>query len=230
MPKYYFYKMTVDNRGAPCVQSRLLSLAICKPEIRRCAQAGDWIFGFGANYFQTDGHSFPGNPLVFAARVTGKADGAAYYTNPAYSERRDCIYELRAGRFARRVDALYHDRPGDLPHDLGEYPHYPKSTVLLSDDFRYFPNGGMLDYKARVPPMADAIANVHRGHRVAHPGTQLATYFDELRRWLWGKFPEAMIEADGAKPGGAPVRRIADDCPPVVRRPKATPKLKRLDC
>lgn len=34
MPKIYFYKLTADNGGAPCVQDGLLSLAICKPMIR----------------------------------------------------------------------------------------------------------------------------------------------------------------------------------------------------
>ncbi len=43
----YVYKMTADNGGAPCVHRRLLSLAICKPKIRKAANRGDLIFGFG---------------------------------------------------------------------------------------------------------------------------------------------------------------------------------------
>ena len=41
MPRIYFYKLTTDNGGAPCVQDNLLSLAICKPMIRMAAQVGD---------------------------------------------------------------------------------------------------------------------------------------------------------------------------------------------
>jgi len=38
MPKIYFYKLTCDDGGAPCVQDGLLSLAICKPMIRSTAE------------------------------------------------------------------------------------------------------------------------------------------------------------------------------------------------
>lgn len=40
--------MTVDNNGAPCVIKGKLTLAICKPIIRKYCQAGDLIFGFGS--------------------------------------------------------------------------------------------------------------------------------------------------------------------------------------
>jgi hypothetical protein len=33
-----FYKLTADNGGAPCVRYGLLSLAICKPMIRKTAR------------------------------------------------------------------------------------------------------------------------------------------------------------------------------------------------
>ena len=47
--KVYVYKLTVDNGGAPCVVSGRLSLAICKPIIRKVALEGSWIFGFAAD-------------------------------------------------------------------------------------------------------------------------------------------------------------------------------------
>ena len=50
-PKIYVYKMVADNGGAPCVWRGLLSLAICKPEIRKGAQNGDLIFGFGGSHY-----------------------------------------------------------------------------------------------------------------------------------------------------------------------------------
>jgi len=49
MSQIYFYKLTVDDGGAPCAERGLLSLAICKPMIRRTAQKGDLIFGFAGN-------------------------------------------------------------------------------------------------------------------------------------------------------------------------------------
>ena len=49
MHNIYFYKLTADNGGAPCVRYGLLSLAICKPMIRKTAKEGDLVFGFAAN-------------------------------------------------------------------------------------------------------------------------------------------------------------------------------------
>lgn len=66
MPRFFFYKLTVDNDGAPCVVDGLLSLAICKPMIRRTAFPGDLIFGFAANSLHAD------NRLIYIARVTEK--------------------------------------------------------------------------------------------------------------------------------------------------------------
>ncbi len=46
IPKFYLYKMTVDDGGAPCVQDGVLTLAICKPTIRRVAPEGSFSIGF----------------------------------------------------------------------------------------------------------------------------------------------------------------------------------------
>ena len=43
--KVYVYKIVVHNGGTPCVHDMQLSLAICKPAIRRAAQPGDLIYG-----------------------------------------------------------------------------------------------------------------------------------------------------------------------------------------
>jgi hypothetical protein len=232
MPKIYYYKMSVDNGGAPCVQDRLLSLAICKPEIRRCAQVGDWILGFGANSFQAAGRLHRGNPLVYVARVTGKERGETYYTEITHRDRADCIYEQRAGRFRRRAGALYHDRPESLPHDLGEYPYYPKSAVLLSNDFRYFAGGGTTEYGNRLPNLIDAVQGIGRGHRVAHPGTQLSVELIELQRWLWREFTESVNLGEPNELAAASRRRGSTTCR-VLPKSAAVPitrKVGRVDC
>jgi hypothetical protein len=41
--RVYFYKLVVDDGGAPCVQNGLLSLAICKPQIRKTASVAAWF-------------------------------------------------------------------------------------------------------------------------------------------------------------------------------------------
>lgn len=159
--RIYFYKLTTDNGGAPHVRDGLLSLAICKPMIRRTANVGDLILGFAADSLHAD------NRLVYVARVTGKVGGGDYYTRP-YAERGDCIYERRDEHFVWRDGARYHG-PADLIHDLGDHPEYPRANVLLSDEFSYFGGQGSADYKVRHPAVGDAVEHLGRGHRVEHP-------------------------------------------------------------
>jgi hypothetical protein len=83
-PKIYVYKMVADNGGAPCVWRGLLSLAICKPMIRKSAQEGDLIFGFG-------GKSRYKETLIYIAKVTTKPKLGEYYQEPKHSKRPDCI-------------------------------------------------------------------------------------------------------------------------------------------
>ena len=65
-PTIYFYKMTVDNGGAPYASEKLLSLAICKPMIRSTARERNWIFGFGGKNY--------GEKLVYVAIVTERLE------------------------------------------------------------------------------------------------------------------------------------------------------------
>lgn len=160
MNRIYFYKMTVDNGGAPHATDDLLSLAICKPVMRRTASPGDLILGFAANALRDD------NALIYAARVTEKLDGRDYYSSK-HAGRGDCIYEWRGDEFVRRAGARYHEEP-DLPHDLGHGPAYQNSSVLLCDDFAYFGRNASDDYKARYPVIEAAVRALGRGHRVEH--------------------------------------------------------------
>jgi Nucleotide modification associated domain 2 len=72
----YLYKMTHDNGGAPCVSHGMLSLAICKPVIRRTATPdNDFILGFAGNGLP------PAGRLVYAMRVTDKKCWCDYAIN-----------------------------------------------------------------------------------------------------------------------------------------------------
>jgi hypothetical protein len=174
--KVYFYKLTWDDGGAPCVQDGLLSLAICKPMIRHTAEPGDLIFGFAANSLHAD------NRLLYIARVTDKVCNGDYYVKERFARRGDCIYERRDGRFFWRQGALHHG-PRHLAHDLGEYPGYPKADVLLSEDFRYFGADGSAGYKSRYPLIKDAVEGLGRGHRIHHDEglrSQLLAFQEEV--------------------------------------------------
>jgi len=177
MPRIYFYKLTGDDGGAPCMHDGLLSLAICKPVIRRTAQQGDVIIGFAANSLNKDNH------LIYIARVTTKLCNGDYYKDALYCQRGDCIYTFQGDCFVWKPGALHHG-PGDLPHDIGLHPDYARANILLSTDFRYFGGAGSDEYKYRYPLVCEAVSCLGRGHRVEHT----AHLRDELLRmidWVW---------------------------------------------
>jgi hypothetical protein len=192
VPKIYFYKLTADNGGAPCVPDGLLSLAICKPMIRSTAKVGDVIFGFAASSLHRD------NRLIYIARVTKKICHGEYYRERRYTNRSDRIYEWRQGKFAWRRGALHHG-PKDLCHDLGQPPNYAKANVLLSTDFRYFGASGTADYKARFPRMRKAVEQLGRGHRVTHDEV-LCKQMLALKRWIWAKNPKKVAGEPTSSP------------------------------
>lgn len=194
MPRLYFYKLTVDDGGAPCVQDGLLSLAICKPMIRTTAQPGDFIFGFAANSLYLD------NRLIYLALVTSKVYD--YYEADQYLGRGDCIYKRYEGRFSWRSGARYHGRFRDLEHDLGRGPDYSRACVLLSTDFRYYGDNGPAEYKTRYPLINDAVERLGQGHRIHHKEL-LRQQLLELKGEVWRATPRGYIgqTTSGPRPG-----------------------------
>ena len=177
MPRIYFYKLTADNGGAPCVRDMLLSLAICKPMIRSTAEPEDLIFGFAANSLHDD------NRLIYIAQVWRKIRDGDYYRETRFRNRADRVYEWRSDRFAWCSGALHHG-PEDLFHDLGRPPHYKKANVLLSRDFRYFGGDGTNGYKSHFPLVKRAVEQLGRGHRVRH-AEQLRAQLLALKEQVW---------------------------------------------
>lgn len=192
MARIYFYKLTADNGGAPCVQDGLLSLAICKPMIRNTARLGDLIFGFAANSLHAD------NRLLYVARVTNKLPDGRYYTTARYVLREDCIYERRGDRFLWRQGALHHG-PRDLVHDLGPYPGYLRANVLLSEDFRYLGKNGNADYKLWYPCIKDAVERLGQGHRVRHD-ERLRNELEALVQEIWNGSRRKVLGKRTSKP------------------------------
>lgn len=186
----YFYKMTCDNGGAPCVADGLLSLAICKPALRKTAKPGDLVVGFTAQSLN------PHHLLVYLARVTEKLPSGRYYQDAQYRNRPDCVYEFvdvpGHGRQLRyRAGKLYHSA-NDLAHDCGRPPAYERALVLLSDDFRYFGCTASDEYKRRFPIIADAVGKLGRGHRVNHS--------PELHEALWALWEEERANMQAEMP------------------------------
>jgi len=200
-PNIYVYKMTTDNGGAPCVHRGLLSLAICKPSIRRRARVGDVVCGFGGRRFA--------KRLIYVARVSAKVEGGKYYANDEFARRPDCIYRATSAGLAKlKSNAQFHnDRSApQLDHDVG--PGFERADVLLSDDFRYFGANGATDYQIAHPRIAELIDQLGRGHRVNfHPAVEQDLL--KLMEDLWRVFPR---KKNGTPSDGDRSRRCNTGC------------------
>ena len=162
--KIYFYKMIVDNGGAPCVQDGLLSLAICKPQIRSTIDTKDFIIGFGSNALN--------NKLIYIAKITDKLLDGEYYKQEKYFYRDDCLYSFDGQQYSRREDKKYHIS-NNTPNDEGN------DIVLLSDNYRYFGKKSNDDYKNKYPILTKIINSLKQGHRLNH-NTELFKKLSQL--------------------------------------------------
>ncbi len=198
MGSIYFYKMTSDSGAAPCVDNGTLSLAICKPSIRRTAQDGDIIFGFGGQAL--------GEKLIYAARVAKViADGHYYDSGSAFEGRVDCIYRWTGTELVFRDGSKVHG-PENLNHDVGPVgDHGRNANVLIADEFVYFGKAGTDDYKAEYPHIRQAIEHLSQGHRINHPPA-LADELSALYADLIERHGDEKVLGDPHRP--------LENCPP----------------
>lgn len=189
----YVYKVVVDSGGAPCVWKNLLSLAICKPKIRRSAAKGSLVFGFGGKDYE--------ERLIYIARVTAKLEGPAYYRQRKYAKRPDCVYRVENGRAVRKTSAQHHFDSDHRKKDVGL--RFERAYVLLSKDFRYLGRKGTEDYKKRYPKIARLIDDLTQGHRRHHSAT-LRKELMALKAEMWRKYRRMKVgsptEQDRSRP------------------------------
>lgn len=168
-----------DNGGAPCVQNGLLTLAICKPAIRRTAKVGDLIFAFGGVTT-----IYP-RRLIFACQVTEKTKIGAYYQEKKFQKRRDCIYECigdpgQIENYRYKVGSLYHrDQPSMRNKDIGSTGK--NAITIISKKFVYFGKIATDKFLKENKYTNSLFGNLSQGHRVKHD----KVVFDELTAaWL----------------------------------------------
>lgn len=204
MPRTYLYKLTSDRGGAPCAlepadgEDPLLTLAICKPAIRRTAEPGDRILGITSHSLaKSDG--YPLCSVIYAAMVGEGVDARDYFT-PAFTHRPDCIYEFHQqnGTAAHTGRTRLHSGPEHILKDLGRYPFYRNGRVLVSHDFRYF-GAGAVPIPARLPLLLAAAESLGQGHRVFRADEPEAREADALFRLLWKRstaYTPAYVDRD----------------------------------
>ena len=80
----YCYKMTYDTGFAPNPEHNVLTLATCKPTIRRCASPGTWISGWTAVKVHPTENGHPidfgkNEKLIYLAKISKSIPFAEYW-------------------------------------------------------------------------------------------------------------------------------------------------------
>ena len=202
----YLYKLTSDRGGAPCAlkpahgADPLLTLAICKPAIRRTAQCGDRILGI-TSHALAHSEGYPLCAVIYAAIVSEGVEARDYFNKESvFTHRPDCIYEFHRsnGTATHTGRTGLHRDPSHLLKDLGRYPFYKNGRVLLCRDFRYFGRGAV-NIPLRLPLLYAAAETLGQGHRVFSERDPESREADALFRLLWKRltaFTPTTVDAD----------------------------------
>jgi hypothetical protein len=157
----YYYILRWDDGYAPCPQDGMLTLAICKPAIRKNAKKADWIIGISP---KNDGHK-----LCYVAKVTRNIPGESYYMQDRFRRRGDCIYDFDGRKFTLRPDREVH-HGADKKRDVGRSPYYDKAHVLVSSrrSFWYYGKKARNISARKYPALRQRLTRLQQGHRVNH--------------------------------------------------------------
>jgi hypothetical protein len=164
MTRIYRYILTHDTGMAPCPENAFISLATCKPVIRRLAKSGDWVLGFR-----------PG-PLVrglvlWAGKVERSMTHGEYQrTHP---KRSDAVYRLTANGHYERLTQDYHPSQSEMNRDTGA------PVLLFARQQSHYFNG----IPRPLPEVLAHLAAAGRGHRVTEATPDLVA---RLEAWLGG--------------------------------------------
>ena len=159
--KLYSYKLKHDSGFAPNPFGRTLTLATCKPGIRKTKQCGDWVAGFTSKFLTKGRDAVGSERLIYLMRVGDILYFREYFkrfkdkippqdkayiplecAERAVAEAGDNIYQPLSGR----INALH---PADFKHleNKSHPPPYHKASdlsgerVLIADEFYYFGRG-----------------------------------------------------------------------------------------
>lgn len=192
----YLYKIISDRGGAPCApppmpgELHLLTLAICKPAIRRTAQPGDRILGIASRALERKEGYAPA-AVIYSGTVAEAVPARAYYApDSPFRRRPDCVYLWQAGddSFVHNGRSGLHAHPEHRGKDLGgRLSGYANGRVLLLRDFRYF-GPGARSLPESLPRLHGVVAALGQGHRVFGEGddpamdAELEALFRRLRR------------------------------------------------
>lgn len=158
--KLYSYKLKHDSGFAPNPFGRTLTLATCKPGIRKTKQRGEWVAGFTSKFLTKGRDAVGSERLIYLMKVGDTPYFREYFNDEkfkdkippqdkndvrlegaerAVAEAGDNIYEPFSGRINalnsadfKQLENKNHPPPHHIVNDLsGE-------RVLIADEFYYF--------------------------------------------------------------------------------------------
>jgi len=147
--RLYSYKITRDFGFAPNPFHGILTLATCKPGIRKGAEQGDILVGCGSASNGLAGH------VIFVARVSGKCSFQQYWDDPRFDPKKPFFNGSASRSYG---DNIYH-RTADgewiqqrshhsLANGQKNVANLIRDTsadhVLWSTDFVYYGNAAIL--------------------------------------------------------------------------------------
>lgn len=166
-PAFYRYILAYDDGWAPCIDSGLVTLATCKPKIRKGAEVGDWVAGF-----------YPGSQnrgvVAWVGRVASKLVIGDY--EKTYRGRRDAVYRQKLDGTFERLNPGYHNNENEIRKDLS-------APVLVFDKSATWYFG---DAPHELPFDLLALAGQGQGHRVR---LRLPGDVRRLQQWLLSSGP-----------------------------------------
>jgi len=162
----YCYKMTHDTGFAPNPYHDVLTLATCKPTIRRCAEVGYWLSGWAANMVhgkKTELYKNKAQMLIYLAKVSYKIPFEKYWREYPKKQQPDntfieigneCYKSCGNSTTSKSDDTsscgdnIYEPKEGEEQgFKLHENPHHGKANkahdlsgknVLVCKEFYYF--------------------------------------------------------------------------------------------
>ena len=196
MHRIYRYVVAVDSGAAPNVDGGICTCTVCKPQIRRGTNPGDWIIGLWPAPHRTR--------ITYAMRVGSKLGFEDYWNSPEFAAKRpdrsktpDNIYRRDGFGELVQVSNPTHG-PDQAGTDLrGQY-------ALVADIFWYF---GSTECELPETFRSLDLSGSRRGHRVAHwNDTQLHAFvlwLDTKGSGVLGSPRDgAGVEAEGAPAPG----------------------------
>jgi len=145
--RLFTYKLTHDTGFAPCPFGGLLTLATCKPGIRKTKKVGDWIAGFTSKRLNNDSQG--SEKLIYLMEIIDKIPFEKYWFDKRFQKKKvvldseDCLEKIGDNIYKPlkenpktiddflQVENPYHGDEQKLRDLKGRY-------VLISKNFYYF--------------------------------------------------------------------------------------------